>query len=108
MGGGTLPVGLFDRVAMGYSPANGPDRVLANWVIMLLPQLEQDNLYKGFNLGLPVDDPSNANARETSLLFMLCPSDAYNRVPYQRRAFGRNGGGPHVCSRQLRDELRAG
>lgn len=84
LGGGTLPVGMFDRVAMGYSPAHGPDRVLANWVIMLLPQLEQDNLFKGFNQSLPVDDPSNANARETTLLFMLCPSDAYNRVPYQR------------------------
>jgi prepilin-type N-terminal cleavage/methylation domain-containing protein len=84
LGGGTLPVGVIDRVASGYSPANGPDRVLANWVIMLLPQLEQGNLYKSFNQSLPVDDPSNASARETNLLFMLCPSDAYNRVPYQR------------------------
>jgi type II secretory pathway pseudopilin PulG len=84
LGGGTLPVGVMDRVAMGYSPANGPDRVLANWVIMLLPHLEQDNLYKGFNQSFPVDDPSNATARGTNLLFMLCPSDPYNNVPYQR------------------------
>jgi len=84
LGGGVLPVGVIDRVAMGYSPAHGPDRVLANWVIMLLPHLEQDNLSKGFNQSLPVDDPSNATARGTSLLFMLCPSDPYNRVPYQR------------------------
>jgi hypothetical protein len=84
LGHDILPVGAIDRVALGYSPANGPDRVLANWVVMLLPQLEQDNLYKGFNQSLPVDDPSNAAARETNLLFMLCPSDAYNRVPYQR------------------------
>jgi prepilin-type N-terminal cleavage/methylation domain-containing protein/prepilin-type processing-associated H-X9-DG protein len=84
LGGGTLPVGVIDRVATGNSPANGPDRVLANWVIMLLPHLEQDNLYKGFNQTLPVDDPSNAAARETSLLFMLCPSDPFNNVPYQR------------------------
>jgi len=84
LGGGTLPVGAIDRVAIGYSPANGPDRVLANWVIMLLPHLEQDNLYKGFNQTLPVDDPSNAAARATNLLFMLCPSDPYNNQPYQR------------------------
>ena len=33
----------------GYSPANGPDRILANWAIMLLPHLEQNTLYKAFN-----------------------------------------------------------
>jgi prepilin-type N-terminal cleavage/methylation domain-containing protein len=84
LGGGRVSVGPIDRVAVGYTPANGPDRVLANWVILLLPQLEQDMLYKGFNQSLPVDDPSNANARATNLLFMLCPSDPFNNVPYQR------------------------
>jgi hypothetical protein len=79
-----VSIAAIDRVAIGYSPTNGPDRVLANWAIMLLPHLEQDNLYKAFNLSLPVDDPSNAAARETNLLFMLCPSDPYNRQPYQR------------------------
>jgi prepilin-type N-terminal cleavage/methylation domain-containing protein len=84
LGAGRISIGSIDRVAIGYSPANGPDRVLANWVIMLLPQLEQDNLYKGFNQSLPVDDPSNAKARATNLLFILCPSDPFNNVPYQR------------------------
>jgi prepilin-type N-terminal cleavage/methylation domain-containing protein len=84
LGGGLISISAIDRVAIGYSPTNGPDRVLANWAIMLLPQLEQDNLYKSFNQSLPVDDPSNAIARATNLLFMLCPSDPFNKVPYQR------------------------
>jgi hypothetical protein len=84
LGAGQLPVGPIDRVAIGYSPANGPDRVLANWAILLLPVLEQDNLYKKFDSSKPVDDPVNAAARGTSLSVMLCPSDPYNNKPYER------------------------
>jgi prepilin-type N-terminal cleavage/methylation domain-containing protein len=84
LGEDLLPVGAIDRVAIGYSPANGPDRILANWVILLLPQLEQSNVYKAFNQNLPVDDPSNAAARQANLPFMLCPSDGYNVKPYER------------------------
>jgi type II secretory pathway pseudopilin PulG len=84
LGDAELPVGTIDRVATGYSPANGPDRVLANWAILLLPQLEQYNVYKGFNLGLPVDDPSNAVARASPLSVMTCPSDPYTKNPYER------------------------
>jgi prepilin-type N-terminal cleavage/methylation domain-containing protein len=84
LGAGKVSIAAIDRVAIGYSPANGPDRVLANWAIMLLPHLEQDALNKAFNQSLPVDDPSNAAAREKSLLFMLCPSDPFNNVSYER------------------------
>jgi prepilin-type N-terminal cleavage/methylation domain-containing protein len=84
LGGGIFPVGAIDRIAMGYSPVNGPDRVLANWIIVLLPQLEQNNTYKAFNQSLPVDDAANATARATNLPFLLCPSDPYNVKPYER------------------------
>jgi hypothetical protein len=75
---------VIDRVAIGYSPADGPDRVLANWVILLLPYLEQENLYKRFDLTKAVDDSANAEARATTLSAMLCPSDPYNNKPYER------------------------
>jgi prepilin-type N-terminal cleavage/methylation domain-containing protein len=84
LGAGQVSVGVIDRVASGYSPANGPDRLYANWAILLLPHLEQGSLYKQFNLSLPVDDPSNAKARQTNLPFMLCPSDPFNNRPYER------------------------
>ncbi len=93
-----LPVGIIDRVATGYSPSNGPDRVLANWVIMVLPHLEQDGVYKGFNQSLPVDDSANGDARSTNLPFMLCPTDAYNQKPYQRALLAGTGSG-HTYAR---------
>jgi prepilin-type N-terminal cleavage/methylation domain-containing protein len=84
LGGGNFPVGVIDRVAIGYSPANGPDRIFANWVILLLPQLEQNNLYVSFNLNAPVDDEANAAARSTPLSVMTCPSDPNTNQPYER------------------------
>ena len=84
LGGNTLPVGVIDRVATGFSPANGPDRVLANWAILLLPQLEQQNVYTQIDLSKPIDDPANALARGTPLSVMTCPSDPFTKQPYER------------------------
>jgi prepilin-type N-terminal cleavage/methylation domain-containing protein len=98
LGYGLVSVGMIDRVAIGYSPAQGPDRVLANWAILLLPHLEQGNVYKGFNQSLPVDDPSNATARQANLVFMLCPDDPYNRQPYERALAAGNATG-HTYAR---------
>jgi prepilin-type N-terminal cleavage/methylation domain-containing protein len=84
LGGGVLPVGTIDRVAIGYSPTDGPDRILANWVIALLPQLEEGGLYRQFKSGLPIDDAANIQVCGTTLPFMLCPSDSYNSTPYER------------------------
>jgi prepilin-type N-terminal cleavage/methylation domain-containing protein len=84
LGAGEVSVDAIDHVAVGYSPSNAPDPVMANWLIMLLPQLEQGALSKAFNQSLSIDDVSNATPRETSLSVMLCPSDAFNRQPYER------------------------
>lgn len=86
LGAGQISVGPIDRVAIGYSPGNGPDRVCANWVVLLLSHLEQNNLYKETNLNLPVDATTNEATRTTWLSVMLCPSDPYNRTPYERAA----------------------
>jgi prepilin-type N-terminal cleavage/methylation domain-containing protein len=86
LGGGEISVGPIDRVAIGYSPANGPDRICVNWAVLLLSNLEQDNLYKKTNLSLPIDASANEATRTMSLSVMLCPSDPYNRNPYQRAA----------------------
>ena len=83
-GAGLLPIGTFDRVAMGISPASEPDRLHANWVMLLLPYLEQSAVHGSFNLWIPVDDPSNRAARTTNLSLMKCPSDGYNDAFYER------------------------
>ena len=70
-------------------PGNNPN-LAENWVIMILPQLEQTNVYKTFDLTKPIpnDTPStgpggqalsNKTARGTQLATLLCPSDTYNR-----------------------------
>jgi prepilin-type N-terminal cleavage/methylation domain-containing protein/prepilin-type processing-associated H-X9-DG protein len=45
------------------------------WAAFLLPHLEQDNLFRGINFNLPVQDPQNAAAVQTMLPVFLCPSD---------------------------------
>jgi prepilin-type N-terminal cleavage/methylation domain-containing protein len=87
LGGGVCSVGPIDRVAIGYSPAKGPDRVLANWAVMLLAQLDQQNAYAKLDMSKPIDDPANAEVRSTFLSVMLCPSDPNNTKPYERATF---------------------
>ena len=83
-GAGLLPIGTFDRVAMGISPGSQPDRLYANWVMLLLPYLEQQTVHNSFNLHLPVDDPANRAARTVNLPVMRCPTDTNNDLPYER------------------------
>ncbi len=84
LGGGRLPVGTIDRVALGIAPGTEPDRLYANWVMLLLPHLEQSPLHAAFSFHIPVDEPSQRSARSTNLSVMRCPSDAQNNVPYER------------------------
>jgi prepilin-type N-terminal cleavage/methylation domain-containing protein len=57
-----------------------------NWVILILPQLEQINLLNSFNLLKPTPDAANATARGTSLGVMLCPTDNFNGKPFMGSA----------------------
>ena len=53
-----------------------------NWVILILPQLENQNLRSAFDLTQSTQSNTNATARATSLAVMLCPSDSYNQKPF--------------------------
>ncbi len=53
-----------------------------NWVIMILPFLEQQPLYDAFDLTLPITDPENEQARSAQLAVMRCPTDPANRTNY--------------------------
>lgn len=78
LGGGVLPVGLVDRVAQGISPATEPDRLCANWLVLLLPQLDQTNVYQQFNMERSTADPVNAAGRSAEISSLKCPSDTFN------------------------------
>jgi prepilin-type N-terminal cleavage/methylation domain-containing protein len=56
-----------------FPPEAGP-----GWSLfaLMLPYVEQDNLYRSINFNLPVSDPANAAARRTPVPTYLCPSDA--------------------------------
>ena len=73
---GFPPAVYFDEAA--GSPDSATNHY-ANWVITILPYLEQQNLYDSFDLTLPISHVANREARGTDLETMLCPSDGGKR-----------------------------
>jgi prepilin-type N-terminal cleavage/methylation domain-containing protein/prepilin-type processing-associated H-X9-DG protein len=70
------------QFAAGTGGMNAPHlatKHLANWVVSILPQLEQGALYQRFDLKTPLSEPINREWRGVELEAMLCPSDANNR-----------------------------
>ncbi len=61
---------------------NNNDQLRANWVIMILPAIEQQSLYNAFNHANPIPHSTNAAARSTRLAFMQCPSDGFSAKPF--------------------------
>ena len=64
-----------------------------NWVIEILPFIDMGVLYDKFAHNLPISSNagttnvagvaiSNSTARSVSLPFMLCPTDSFNRRPF--------------------------
>lgn len=82
LGGGWLPIGTIDHIGMGSDPTL--DRLKFNWVIMLLPYMEQANLHDSFHRDLTINDPLNKPQRTTQLSTLKCPSDGYNSLPFER------------------------
>jgi prepilin-type N-terminal cleavage/methylation domain-containing protein/prepilin-type processing-associated H-X9-DG protein len=99
LGMGVLPVGVVDRVAKGLAPGGEPDRSYANWLILLLPYLEQGPLQSLYNMQRPVSDPANIGVRTAELPVLKCSSDP-NSAPGMRydRALLSNGA-PNEYSR---------
>jgi prepilin-type N-terminal cleavage/methylation domain-containing protein/prepilin-type processing-associated H-X9-DG protein len=56
----------------GEPPELGPGW---SFFTLILPYIEQDNLYKSIQLNLPITDPANDVARRTTVKTFLCPSD---------------------------------
>ncbi len=76
--------GALNNTALQSGP--GASAALSeNWVILILPQLEQTPLYKSFDLTKPVSGSTstvNVTARGTQLAVMRCPSDTFNGKPF--------------------------
>ena len=78
LGQNIAPIGAIDRIWMGVSPQDEPDRIHANWCIMLLPYLESEVEQDQFDMKLPVGDSRNERARSQELALLKCQSDGYN------------------------------
>jgi len=55
--------------------AAGSTKFERNWIIDILPYLEQQNLYDKFDFSVLISDDKNRAARATSIPTLLCPSD---------------------------------
>jgi prepilin-type N-terminal cleavage/methylation domain-containing protein len=53
-----------------------------NWVILILPFMEQQGIYDQFDFNQSICAPINRQPRSTGLPVMLCPADPFNQVPY--------------------------
>ncbi len=59
-------------ISYGDEYRNGPPGWA--WGMLILPYLEQDNLYRQFDMAQPCWAPVNANAARTKVAMFLCPS----------------------------------
>lgn len=72
------PAVQFDE---GQLPQSS-DLFRENWVISILPYIEEQGVYDSFDLTLPISRPENKLGRSTPLQVMLCPTDSGSERPF--------------------------
>lgn len=76
----TFPPGYIYRADNSTSPpSNGAG---FSWGAMLLPFLDQSNVYAELNWNVPIFDPQNLLARERHLSVFLCSSDPVSQLGF--------------------------
>lgn len=81
LGEGLYPIGVIDRVAR-FGDAQR-DTIFANWLIQMLPQLEQTALAAQFNPRVPIAHPQNEAVRRHVVATLVCPSDPWSDATNQ-------------------------
>ncbi len=109
------PSGIVDRPAAERPDAEGKYRVngyvnfiqnkgrMFSWIVLTLPQFEQQALYKQFNFNKTVLDQADAEPQATHLPTLACPSDnAQGRIlqdlVYTKRKVFAKGNYAAFCS----------
>jgi hypothetical protein len=55
-----------------------------NWLVQLLPMLDQGSLWNAFDSSMPVSHAKNETVRTTSIPVLKCPDDTFSDAPYVR------------------------
>ncbi|MDY0168771.1 MAG: DUF1559 domain-containing protein [Thermoguttaceae bacterium] len=82
---GTFPHGNINRSA-GICPGMGEptgsySTRYGNWLIAILPYVEQSALFDSYRLEYENHSPENQDVRETAVAAYVCPSDSATRTP---------------------------
>lgn len=64
------------------------DNFRPNWVILILPQLEQSSLRDRFDFNVPISHPNNRVQRGVELEIFKCPSDSGHNVKFRGTSAG--------------------
>ncbi|MCI0331894.1 MAG: DUF1559 domain-containing protein [Planctomycetes bacterium] len=91
-----FPAGMtFDPNAGGNVPVQTMAKYGPNWIIKILPLLEDQAIADLFDLSVGINEAGsnnrNVQARGTNIPVLLCPSDAFNQTKYQGKT-----GSPHA------------
>ncbi len=109
-----LPMGMtFEPTQANRSDIQHLGMFGPNWMIEILPYLEEQPTYDAFDFTQPINDtrttPDNVNrvARGTLISVLLCPSDEGNRVPYSGAiaAHGDNWGRTNYAANAGRSDI---
>lgn len=77
-----------------YNPQQGDPSIskehYANWLVMLLPHIEQQTLFDRIDLAKPISDDANRAARSVSVETFRCPSEpnAFAETPFSSEGEG--------------------
>jgi prepilin-type N-terminal cleavage/methylation domain-containing protein/prepilin-type processing-associated H-X9-DG protein len=82
----TLPFG-----SPGNKPLTPHFPIAGTWPAFILPQLEQENIYRRFDFDLRMSDPANATAQQTVVATYVCPSDPAGTDPILSGRVGGTG-----------------
>jgi prepilin-type N-terminal cleavage/methylation domain-containing protein/prepilin-type processing-associated H-X9-DG protein len=74
--------------AYGHLPPISTVNTGKGWVTLILPFLEQDNVYRQYNLNRPWYDPSQQGVVTTPLKIVMCPSDPVAGIEFNGVANG--------------------
>jgi prepilin-type N-terminal cleavage/methylation domain-containing protein/prepilin-type processing-associated H-X9-DG protein len=91
-----IGLAIHNYVAAYNSDFPRPDLTNVNitWGRILLPFVEQDNVYRNYNIALNFNDPANADAIATKISTYMCPSDP----AADRMITGTFGGAPFTAA----------